>query len=200
VSGAPAGFKETGAPAPLSAEIGVCSWLDRAFWPDHSHHSANIQYRPSKLITGSRMSTISISQYVPLIAVIAPLYIGVITIIFQHNNVRRQIKSAHTLRLFEMRKFRLEQLTQHMAKFQSYGVTPDLEHSIQREWYESGTLVELMVDPESPKILELENAMYEFLNADTNEKKFKSNAIYISVCRSIINSEMKTIRDNVMKI
>ena len=112
------------------------------------------------------MSTIN--QYVPLLAVIAPLYIGIITIMFQHNNVRRQIKSAHTLRLFEMRKFQLEQLIQHMAKFQSYGVTPDFDHSIQREWYEFGTLIELMVDPESPDIPDLENAMYDFLYADTN--------------------------------
>ena len=49
-----------------------------------------------------------------------------------------------------------------MSTYQSYGVTPELDHSATREFYEFGTKIELLMNSGDPDYEELQKCLYAF--------------------------------------
>jgi hypothetical protein len=131
---------------------------------------------------------------VPLIAALVA-FIGVmITVILQWRNFVKQIKSAHSLKIAEMRQAWINNLRDAMSKFQSYGVTPDLDHRAEREFYEHGTRIELMMNPKDPDYAELLECLYEFLPAKDIQDKFSANPHYVEVCQRILKREWEVLK------
>ena len=89
---------------------------------------------------------------VPLIASALALLGVTVTIIVQWRNFNKQLQSAHALKIAEMRQAWINDLRQAMATFQSYGVTPDMNHNEQREFYEAGTRIELLMNPRRSRL------------------------------------------------
>lgn len=134
---------------------------------------------------------------IPLIAAVSA-FIGVaITIAVQTHNFRRQLKSAHTLKIAEMRQAWISDLRSAMATFQSYGVTPESNHNEIREFYEAGTRIELLMNPADPDFNELQNSMYEFVGIDDTTEKFLANPKYIEVCQRILKREWEVLKGEV---
>ena len=134
---------------------------------------------------------------VPLIASIIAL-IGVsITIIVQWRNFNLQLKSAHTLKISEMRQAWINSLREAMASFQSHGVTPSLNHREQKEWYEAGTKIELLMNPSDPDYKELQDCMYAFFNAESVDDKFSANPKFVDVCQRILKREWEVLKSEV---
>ena len=92
---------------------------------------------------------------IPLIASSLALVGVSITIVIQWRNFNRQLRSAHALKIAEMRQAWINTLREAMVEFQSYGVTPGLNQHQQREWYAAGTKIELLMNPLDKDFVEL---------------------------------------------
>lgn len=81
-----------------------------------------------------------------------------------------------------------------MSKFQSYGVTPNLNHSSEREFYEAGTRIELLMNPKDVDFAELQGCLYAFLSAAETTDKYSANSGYVAVCQRILKREWDTLK------
>jgi len=118
-----------------------------------------------------------------------------ITALLQNKNFKKQVKSAHALKVAEMRQAWIGNLRDAMCTFHSYGVTPMLDHATTREFYEYGTRIELLMNPEDQDYNELQNCLYVFLAAKTDIEKFSANAKYVNVCQRILKHEWDKLKD-----
>ena len=143
------------------------------------------------------MTILTWTSAVPLITAIIALSGVAITIAVQSRNFNRQLRSARTLKISEMRQAWINNLRDSMATFQSYGVTPGMNQNENREWYESGTRIELLMNPEDEDFVPLQNSMYEFLGARESKEKFSANSKYISVCQRILKREWEKLKTEV---
>lgn len=138
------------------------------------------------------------SWAVPLAAAIVTALVAftgvMISVVLQWRSLQRQITSAHTLRIAEMRQGWINSLRETMATFQSYGVTPSVEQATVREFYESGTHIELFMNPSDPDYNELHDCLYQFLAAEHIEEKFAVNARYVAVCQRILKREWEVLK------
>lgn len=128
-----------------------------------------------------------------MVALIALSGVGA-TILVQRVNFNKQIRSAHALKVAEMRQAWINNLRDAMSVFQSYGVTPDLGHEKVREFYEYGTRIELMMNPDDPDYRELQDAMYGFLGAETIHEKYSANPRYVALCQKILKREWEFLK------
>lgn len=100
--------------------------------------------------------------------------VTILLVAFQ-THFTKQLRSAHALKVAEMRQAWIYNLREAMASSQSHGVTPDLDHTGHREFYEPGTKIELLMNPKDPEYDELQGCLYSFLNANTLAEKFAAN-------------------------
>lgn len=119
------------------------------------------------------------------------------TIWVQDRNAKRQIRSAHALKIAEMRQEWIHRLREAMARFQSYGGTPDLKHDQQREFYEAGTLIELLMNPDDPDYAKLSDSLYEYLCAESQQDKFSANPEFVQTCQAILKREWEVLKAEV---
>ena len=134
---------------------------------------------------------------VPIIASFVALTGALLGLYIQVRNFQKQIRSSHTLKIAEMRRSWIDNLREAMSKYQSYGVTPGLDHGTMREYYEWGTRVELLMDPGDPDYNELHNCLYKFLSAETLKEKYAANPNYVAVCQRILKREWDRLEKEV---
>lgn len=138
---------------------------------------------------------------VPLLAAFIGALIAfggvLISAFFQQKNFKRQISSAHTLKLAEMEKERINYLRDAMCEFQSYGITPNLDHALERKFYENGTRIELLMKLGDPYYEELSQRLYSFLRAESIDEKYRQNALYVETCRHILNRDLVNLQENI---
>jgi len=101
----------------------------------------------------------------------------------------RTDSTTRALKLTDHRVAWLQRLRDEMAMFQSWGMTPNLDQMKQREFYEHGTRIELLMNSQDPDYEELQKLMYGFLSATDIAKKFLLNSDYITVCQRIPKRE-----------
>jgi hypothetical protein len=119
------------------------------------------------------------------------------TVIMTQRNMRRQLQSSHTLKIAEMRQAWINDLRNTMATFQSYGVTPNLDQKTCREFYETGTKIELMMNPTDPDYAELQRCLYRFLDSDGPREKYSSNPDFIDVGQRILKREWEVLKRDI---
>jgi len=95
---------------------------------------------------------------IPIVAALIAFFGVGLTLILSWRNANRQLKSAHILKVAEMRQEWINSLRDAMSKFQSYGVTPGVSQATEREFYEYGTRIELLMNPKDPDYAELVTA------------------------------------------
>ncbi|WKL57882.1 hypothetical protein Q1W73_02560 [Asticcacaulis sp. ZE23SCel15] len=134
---------------------------------------------------------------VPLIAATIAFIGVVVTLLFQWRNFNKQLRSSHALKIAEMRQAWINNLRDAMSKFQSYGVTPNLNQSSEREFYELGTKIELLMNPSDPDFDDLQNCLYGFLNANVISEKYAANPKYVEVCQRILKREWDTLKQEI---
>ncbi|WP_156313636.1 hypothetical protein [Erythrobacter sp. SG61-1L] len=134
---------------------------------------------------------------IPIIVATLALIGVLLTISIQWRNFNKQLRSLHSLKISEIHQARINNLRDAMAMFQSYGVTPDLDNFRTREWYESGTKIELLMNPEDPDYEELQNAMYAFLGVADIESRYGANPHYITVCQRILKRELSSLEQKI---
>jgi hypothetical protein len=131
---------------------------------------------------------------IPIIAALIA-FVGVgRTLILSWRNANRQLRSAHTLKVAEMRQQWINSLRDSMSKFQSYGVTPGVLQTSEREFYEYGTRIELLMNPKDPDYAELHDCLYEFLAADAIMEKYSANPKFVGICQRILKREWETLK------
>lgn len=134
------------------------------------------------------------AKYIPIIVSVGAVIISLIGIYIQNRNFQKQIKSAHTVKLADMRQAWINSLRDEMSKFQSYGITPNLEQIKERAFYEHGTKIELFMNPEDKNFKELNECQYNFLLAKTQSEKYSANQKYINVCQRILKNEWEFLK------
>lgn len=137
------------------------------------------------------------SWALPLIASLLALGGVTGTIIVQLRNFNRQLRSAHALKIAEMRQAWINDLRAAMATFQCYGITPGLDQDGQREFYEAGTRIELMMNRQDKNYERLNSAMYSFLGAESTLEKYQQNPEYLAVCQDILKDEWETLKRDI---
>jgi hypothetical protein len=105
-----------------------------------------------------------------------------------------QIKFKHAAKVAEFRQAWINDLRESMAILQSIGVTPDLQHSHQTEFYRAGTKIELLMNRNDERYRKLQECMYSFLSAETVEEKYLCNAPFVSICQDILKSEWEVLK------
>jgi hypothetical protein len=131
---------------------------------------------------------------IPLIVAILALCGVTFTIVIQWRNFNRELRSAHALKISEMRQAWINNLRDAMSLFQSYGVTPNMNQNDIREWYEAGTRIELLMNPADPDYDELHERMDAFLGAKDPIEKFGANPAYVAVCQKILKREWEALK------
>ena len=104
-------------------------------------------------------------------------------------NARRTDDTTRSLKLSEHRLAWIQTLRDEMAVFQSWGMTPGINQSDMREFYEHGTRIELLMNPGDPDYATLQSLMYRLLVADDTNKKFAVNADFVLLCQGILKRE-----------
>jgi hypothetical protein len=127
------------------------------------------------------------------VASIAFLGVG-LTLILSWKNANRQLRSTHTLKIAEMRQEWINSLRDAMSKFQSYGVTPGVAHMAEREFYECGTRIELLMNPKDPEYAELQECLYRFLAAEDLKEKYSANPKFVAICQRVLKREWETLK------
>lgn len=107
---------------------------------------------------------------------------------------RANLQMAHATKMAEFRQAWLNELRAAMAAFQSFGVTPDLDHFAEREFFASGTKIELLMNPKDENYGELSRCLYNFLAARSVEEKFSANPVFVNVCQKILKAEWEVLK------
>lgn len=133
-------------------------------------------------------------------AIIAAIITGVaasfITSFFARNNESKRRNLDGILKISEFRQQWINELRNTMAEFQSYGVCPDRNPSKDREFYNLGTKIELLMNPSDPDYSALEKVLYSFLkSADGNRlDKYRNNPEYVKICQRILKREWERLK------
>lgn len=119
----------------------------------------------------------------------------------QANATRVAEKSAQTadfttrvLNLAGHRVAWIQRLRDEMACFQSWGMTPNLDQRQRREFYEHGTRIELLMNPQDQDYATLQGLMYQLLIAESVAEKYSVNAKYVEVCQRILKREWEVAK------
>lgn len=97
------------------------------------------------------------------------------------------------MKLIDLQREWMHQLRESMAEFQSIGMTPGLNHQQEREFYEHGTKIELLMNKDDEYFNELQCKMYKLLDATSTQDKYEANSGYITVCQKIIEREWSVL-------
>ncbi len=72
-----------------------------------------------------------------------------------------------------------------------------MDHRICREFYEKGTKIELMMNPNDPDYAALHACLYSFLSAEGLVGKYSANPEYVEVCQRILKREWEVLKQAV---
>ncbi|MEM1197517.1 MAG: hypothetical protein AAGH57_15550 [Pseudomonadota bacterium] len=118
----------------------------------------------------------------------------------QRENASTHAKLSSNIQLAKFRQAWIDGLREDMAKFQSFGVTPELDQRTKREFYELGTRIELRLNPDDEDFTELHDAMYEFLDASNIAQKYSANPRFVAVCQRILKKEWDVLKGEVKSV
>lgn len=93
----------------------------------------------------------------------------------------------------------IHRLRDSMAEFQSYAVTPGIDHSMDRKFYELGTKIELLMNPLDEDFETLNMCQYRMLSAKTTLEKYMANPEYVKVCQRILKREWERVKVEAFK-
>jgi hypothetical protein len=108
--------------------------------------------------------------------------------------VQRQIELQRAVKVAEFRQDWINDLRESMAKFQSMGVTPNLDHALEPEFYRLGTKIELLMNREDQRYAALQGLLYQFLEAKSTAEKYACNVPYIELCQDILKTEWDVLK------
>ena len=136
-------------------------------------------------------------------ATIIPL-IGIIVGIASSYVSNKQIKKSEkercrfecSVRIAEFRQQWIADLRNTMAEFQSYGICPNSDPSMIREFYHLGTKIELLMNPNDQDYALLQKALYNFLKSANGDilDKYSNNAEYLNICQRILKREWERLK------
>jgi hypothetical protein len=134
---------------------------------------------------------------VPLIVGVIALTGVIATAVVSYQNTKRQLRSAHILKIAEMRQAWLNDLRNTMALCHSYGISPEIDPHTKREFYETGTKIELMMNPLDVDFEVLRKAIYKFQDASTQDERFAVDEEYVAICQRILKREWTALQREV---
>jgi hypothetical protein len=111
---------------------------------------------------------------------------------------RRSDYTNRSLSLANQRAAWIQRLRDEMALFQSWGMTPGLNHAERREFYEHGTRIELLMNPQDPDYQKLSELLNRLLEAASKETKYAVNAEFVEVCQRILKREWEVTKCEIL--
>lgn len=113
--------------------------------------------------------------------------------------VQQQIEFQRAVKIADFRQAWINDLRESMARFQSFGITPELDHALDREFYQLGTKIELLMNRNDERYRTLEKLLYDFLQAKTVLEKYSCNAEYIDLCQDILKTEWEVLKGDLAR-
>jgi len=77
-------------------------------------------------------------------------------------------------------------------------MTPGLNHAERREFYEHGTRIELLMNPQDPDYQKLSELLNRLLEAESKETKYAVNAEFVEVCQRILKREWEVTKCEIL--
>ncbi|MBL4617697.1 MAG: hypothetical protein JKY46_08360 [Robiginitomaculum sp.] len=139
-------------------------------------------------------------EYIPYIVSLVSVIIAGGAVYISYHTTSKQIRMQAKMKIADLRQEWIHQLREAMAQFQSFAVTPDLSHQYQQEFYRYGTKIELLMNNADRDYKNLQDCMYNLLEAISIEEKYKANPKYIEVCQEIIKREWETLKKNLRNL
>jgi hypothetical protein len=115
-------------------------------------------------------------------------------------NSTRQIELQTAIKITEFKQKALGDLRDCMARFQAIGMTPEVDASREREFYEYGTRIELLLSSDEEEYSELQKRMYDLLSAKSTPEKYACNIPYVQVCQAILRRKEAELRELLVAI
>ena len=111
-------------------------------------------------------------------------------------SIRERIKFDRLIKISEFRQAWINSLRDCMAEFQSHGITPGHTPGNEREFYKSGTKIELLMNPNDPDYTALQESLYKFLEASEGNTidKYRHNSEYVTICQRILKREWDRLK------
>ena len=141
-----------------------------------------------------------------IVSVSIPVFSAVVAAAASWYSTRRALRSEHkrrrlegTLKIADYRQAWIDKLRDAMAEFQSYGVLPGGDPSKEREFYQLGTKIELLMNPKDDDFEALQAQLYSFLNAanDDTVSKYSNNAKFVELCQKILKREWDRLNKDI---
>jgi hypothetical protein len=130
-----------------------------------------------------------------------PLIVGLIalagvaaTAFISLRNTAKQIKSAHALKIAEMRQAWINNLRDSMASFMSIRETPDTDPFKNREYWEKAAKIDLLMNPNDPDYKALQ---ISFNEAQDNNDGTARKATFMNICQRILKREWEALKREV---
>ena len=127
--------------------------------------------------------------------------IGTILGAYMGNRNSREINTINSeLEIAKFREQWIQCLRDTLAEFQSYAMLPDSTPHLERKFYELGTKIELLLNPNDPAgkkdYQDLQKTMYAMLassSGNTNQK-YRNNPHFIDVSQRILEREWDRVK------
>ncbi len=139
-------------------------------------------------------------EYIPHILSLLSVIVAGGAVYVSYHTVSKQVKLQEKIKLADLRQDWIHQLREAMAEFQSFGMTPDLNHKNEKDFYKHGTKIELLMNKDDKDYSKLQECMYNMLQASSLEEKYEANPEYIKVCQRIIKREWEVLKKELQEI
>jgi len=137
------------------------------------------------------------------VALVAGVFtlIGVsITAYFTRGNNTEVITVNAELEIAKFREQWIQRLRDTLAEFQSYAMLPEATPHLERKFYELGTKIELLLNPDDPigkaDYEKLRSIMYKMLETSEGDvqQKYRNNPEFVAVSQRILKREWDRIK------
>lgn len=111
---------------------------------------------------------------------------------------KERCRFESAVRIAEFRQQWINDLRNTMAEFQGYGVCPNSDPSKICEFYQLGTKIELLMNPNDEDFIALRAALYGFLKSakGNTAEKYYNNPDYVMICQKILKREWERLKND----
>jgi hypothetical protein len=139
---------------------------------------------------------------VPIISAAIGAIAAIIAGRYLKKNEDKRRSFEGTLKVAEFRQQWINDLRNTMAEYQSYGILPGFDPSKERKFYELGTKIELLMNPNDRDFANLQGILYQFLESAEGDKidKYQNNAEFVAICQGILKREWERLKQDLKEV
>lgn len=113
------------------------------------------------------------------------------------HGTERQLRIMYAIKIAEFRQAWINDLRESMSKFHSIGMLEGAHDN--PEFYRLGTKIELLMDRKDLRYAQLDDLMYKYYGARTQEERLICNAPFVQISQDILKTEWEKLKMDLTK-